>query len=198
MPSVSWLIERLEETKEGFTEEIHPLATYQLRAFKNVHDLFKEDEKSLAQRSKQRRSARLQARSLLINIFFGIGQELFLLCILAAPISTLASVKQTGVDLKQLREWWNSASHLQGLSGASRYICEEHRIKELLAPLRTDSINPAEASVQQLLPQPLLSQVVRPPQLQLASPNIGPSQEEVSIAGNAEQNGKFSLILKRY
>jgi hypothetical protein len=148
MLSVNWLIKRLEEKKEGFTEETHPLATSQLRAFKDFHDLFKEDKRSLAKRSRQRRSARLQARFLLIDIFFGIGQEVFLLCILAAPITTLASVKRTDVILK-LREWWNSASHPQGLSGASRYICETHGITELLAPLRTDSINPAEASDEQ-------------------------------------------------
>ncbi|KAF2193618.1 hypothetical protein K469DRAFT_239323 [Zopfia rhizophila CBS 207.26] len=132
--SSGWLIDQLKKKMEGFNTETYPLASSEIRAFKTYYELLKEDASSLKRRSKQRRSARLRVRSLLVDVFFGIGQEVFLLCTLAVSITTLATVTQTGL-VSKLREWWKSASHPQGLTGASRHTCGAYSITALFTSL---------------------------------------------------------------
>ena len=73
-------VERLETERATFDNDTHPLPKYQKGAFELCGILLQEDTASLAQRSKQHCSSRLRARTLLIDVFNGLGAEVFLLC----------------------------------------------------------------------------------------------------------------------
>ncbi|PSN58861.1 hypothetical protein BS50DRAFT_450900, partial [Corynespora cassiicola Philippines] len=108
--NADWLIARLEEGKKEFIDETFPPNSGQLRSFALYLALFKESQQSLMKRSKQRRSVRLRARDILVDIFFGIGKDLFLLCIFKVPISKLGTLKQRSLVVK-LSDWWSHTTH---------------------------------------------------------------------------------------
>ncbi|OCL14011.1 hypothetical protein AOQ84DRAFT_69950 [Glonium stellatum] len=95
--SNDWLIEQLEKERATFNNDTYPLLSYQIDAFRSCYDLLREDMVSLAKRSKQSRSERLRARTFLMDVFLGVGPEVFLLCILAAPISKLHKITPKGL-----------------------------------------------------------------------------------------------------
>jgi len=116
--SSGWLIEQLEREKATFDDEMHPLPSYQQSKFDLCCELLQEDAASLAGKSRQRQSIRLRVRALLTDIFSDLGGEVFLLCTLAAPITTLATVSRKGL-LPELRNWWKTSAHPQGLTRAA-------------------------------------------------------------------------------
>jgi hypothetical protein len=93
MASYTWFVEQLESIRLTFDNDTYPLPKHPKDAFKVCYELLKEDVTSLAKRSKQRRSMRLRARNLLMDVFKSIGRDTFLLCILTTYISTLATIK---------------------------------------------------------------------------------------------------------
>lgn len=107
---ISWLIAQLKKEKEHFEDEVNWLAYGQVKRVEACDDLLKEGTNSLAKGSKKRRSARLRVRSLLVDAFLDVGQEVFLLCTLAVTISNLATI-QLGSLVPKLRDWWKSVSH---------------------------------------------------------------------------------------
>ncbi len=116
--SSGWLIEQLEREKATFDDEMHPLPSYQQSKFDLCCELLQEDAASLAGKSRQRQSIRLRVRALLTDIFSDLGGEVFLLYTLAAPITTLATVSRKGL-LPELRNWWKTSAHPQGLTRAA-------------------------------------------------------------------------------
>ena len=92
MASDDWFIELLEEEKDTLDDNTCPLPSRQNDAFEECCELLREDATSLAKGSKQRRSSRLQVRTLLTDVFLGLGPDFSLLCSLAAPDTRLATV----------------------------------------------------------------------------------------------------------
>ena len=86
MASNTWFIELLESERATFDDSPVPLPKYQNDGFTLCCELLREDQVSLAKRSKQRRSTRVQAHTLLSDIFLGVGPEVFLLCTLSTSI----------------------------------------------------------------------------------------------------------------
>lgn len=124
--SVGWLITQLEKEKAKFDDNTYPLSAGQATKIQPYSKLLKEDAQSLEARSKQRRSVRLRVRSLLMDIFSGIAQEVFFLCILAVPMTTLYTVDQDAL-IPSVRSWWNRVSHPLGLTRA----CQKYSIVTL-------------------------------------------------------------------
>jgi hypothetical protein len=143
MASHTWFIEQLESIRLTFDDDTYPLSKHQNDAFQRCYELLKEDAISLAKRSKQRRSVRLRARNLLVDVFKSTGRDTFLLCILAACISTLAKVKIKGL-VPALRQWWMTVSHPKGLTGTANQVCEANLIDSLVTP--TGKRNPPETA----------------------------------------------------
>jgi hypothetical protein len=96
-----WLIEQLEKERAIFDDNTYPLLSDQTDAFKSCYDLQREDAVSLEKRSKQRRSQRVPARTLLMDVFLGVGPEVFILCVLALPMSKLDKLKPKGLILER-------------------------------------------------------------------------------------------------
>ncbi len=99
MASHTWFIKQLESVLLTFDNDTHSLPKHQNNAFQPCYELLTEDAISLAKRSKQRRSIRLRARTLLVDVFKGIGREMFLLCTLATRILLLATIEIKGLVL---------------------------------------------------------------------------------------------------
>ena len=125
-------VERLETERATFDDESHPLPKYQKDAFELCCKLLQEDEASLAQRSKQHRSSRLRARTLLIDVFEGLGAEVFLLCTLATTITKLSTITHSDLFPK-LRAWWKTAEHPHGLTECANGLCDANSIGSLAA-----------------------------------------------------------------
>ncbi|KAF7509569.1 hypothetical protein GJ744_007969 [Endocarpon pusillum] len=135
MASNTWFIELLESERATFDDSPFPLPKHQNDAFTLCCELLREDQVSLAKRSKQRRSTRVQARTLLSDIFLGVGPEVFLLCTLSTSISKIASVALKGL-VPELRRWWKAASHPHGLTETAKELCEANSISSLVVPIR--------------------------------------------------------------
>jgi hypothetical protein len=134
MPSRTWFIEQLETEKAKFDDDACHLSTHQSGAFQLCYELLREDVTSLAARSKQRRSVRLRARTLLVDVFNDLGCEMFLLCTVATTISTLATIPVKGL-VPALRKWWKGVSHPNGLRETASKVCESNSIRSSISAL---------------------------------------------------------------
>ena len=92
----------------------------------------KEEETSMAKRSKQRRSTRYRARTPLSDVFSGVELEVFLLCTLCITSSKLATVSLK-ILIPELRRWWKTVSHSAGLTEPARELCKANSINSLMA-----------------------------------------------------------------
>jgi hypothetical protein len=128
----NWFFEQLEKERAAFEDESCPLLSWQVDSFAICYNLLREDAESLAKRSKQRRSERLRARTLLVDVFLAIGSEVFLLCVLAAPISKLEKISPKS-DIPKIRTWWKTASHPHGLTEIATELCETYSIRTLVS-----------------------------------------------------------------
>jgi hypothetical protein len=145
MASQAWFIEQLERDRATFEDNAYPLPKYQSDAFQLCCELLREDATSLAKRSKQRRSVRLRARTLLVDVFTGLGCEMFLLCTLATNISTLATIPIKDL-VPTLRRWWKGVSHPNGLTETANKVCEANSISALIL-LSAISLRPKASEV---------------------------------------------------
>src|SRR5436190_1032896 len=84
--------------------------------------------------------AKPQVRTLLADLFLGLGPEVFLLCTFAAPITKLTTVIQQGL-LPDLGKWWKRVSHPRGLTEVANKLCETSLISTLI------SSNPLQQNV---------------------------------------------------
>ena len=135
MASNGWFLELLDRERATLDEDAYPLPKHQMDAFELCCDVLTEEETSLAKRSKQRRSSRSRAYTLLGDVFLGAGPEVFLLCTLCTSISKLATVSLKGL-IPELRRWWKTVPHPAGLTETARELCEANSINSLVAPDR--------------------------------------------------------------
>lgn len=126
-----WVIESVEKEHATFDDEPQPLLSWQIRAVESYRELLQEDQISLTKRSKQRRSERLRVRTLFGDIFIALGPEVFLLCVLAGPISRWNSVTPRDI-IPELRRWWKNRPHPHGLSTMATEACESYAIRNLV------------------------------------------------------------------
>ena len=130
--SVASLVDQLETERSTFDENAYPLAKYQQDAFQLCCDLLREPNVS---KPTKRDYARLRARTLLLDVFTGLGAEVFVLCTLAVSITDLSKVPHKHA-LPTLREWWKKASHPPGLTVTATDLCVANAIGTLDAPGR--------------------------------------------------------------
>ena len=135
MSSTRWFVELLDCERATFDDDAYPLPKHQKDSFELCCELLKEEETSMAKRSKQRRSTRYRARTLLSDVFSGVGLEVFLLCTLCTTISKLATVSLKTL-IPELRRWWKTVSHPAGLTETARELCKANSISSLVAPNR--------------------------------------------------------------
>ncbi|PVH98632.1 hypothetical protein DM02DRAFT_530790 [Periconia macrospinosa] len=126
------LLERVERERATFDDEKVPLLSYQASAFISSYDLLREDAVSLAKRSKQRRSERLRARTLLVDVFTGVSPEVFLLCVITTPITKLEKIPPKDI-IPMLRVWWRAAPHPRGLTAVATELCDTNSIRTLIS-----------------------------------------------------------------
>lgn len=124
-----WLTQ-LEKEKATFDDETYPLLSCQTDAFAACCDLLRGDPAPPKQLSKQRCSERQRARTFLVDVFQGVGPEVFLLCALAIPISKLADISPKDA-IPKLRTWWKAVSHPHGLTVTAAELCEANSIRTL-------------------------------------------------------------------
>jgi len=132
------IIEQFETERQNFSESACPLLPKQSDGFDAWCNLLQESATSLVKRSRQHRSRRLRARTLLGNVFSKLGPEVFLLCTLATTISKLAETRREDFVTK-LQIWWTKASHPQGLTQTANKICEDNSIATLVAQFINDA-----------------------------------------------------------
>ena len=129
--SVTAFIEKLEIERARFGNDAHPLPNHQNTAFESSCELLQENAASLNHRSKPQRNLRLRARTLLIDVFVGLGPEVFLLCTLAAAVTKLSTISQRDL-FPNLRAWWNIAEHPHGLTECANGLCDSKSIGALI------------------------------------------------------------------
>ncbi|KAK5079437.1 hypothetical protein LTS08_000013 [Lithohypha guttulata] len=125
-----WLINELKIQKDTFDDTTYPLPSYQLTKFESCIQLLQESTKSLSHRSSPQSGRRTRVRVLLKDIFLALNSEVFLLCTLAASITTLADVAQQGL-IRDLGNWWKETAHPQGLSGIGSKLCDTFSVSTL-------------------------------------------------------------------
>lgn len=126
------LIQQVEIEWKNFDESTRALTAKQSKAFDVWCDLLREGDVQLKKRSKERRSKRLRARALSERVFMELGPEVFLLCTLATSITKLAENPRENL-VPDLRKWWATVPHPQGLTKTANEVCEVKLIAELIA-----------------------------------------------------------------
>ncbi|KAK3700530.1 hypothetical protein LTR37_015931 [Vermiconidia calcicola] len=130
-----WLVEELENGRLEFEDAGKPLLSWQQDSVDTCLFLLREDAELMAGRSKQRRSERMRVRALLHDVFLGISADVFLLCVLAAPISKLAKLTPKNA-IPKIRSWWKDAVHPHYLEEVATQLCNEESIVALLTTSR--------------------------------------------------------------
>ena len=130
LDAIEAFIKVLEEELSTFTDRSAPLLSYQLESLKTCYDLLQENKETTKKRSKQRRSEILRARALLTDIYLRVGAEVFLLCAIAAPISTLEKFKPK-LLIPKLQEWWRQGLHPKGLEDAAGELCSDNIVSAI-------------------------------------------------------------------
>jgi hypothetical protein len=125
--SYDWLFEEIERQKATLADARCEMLSHQKKAFQTWRDLLQEDEESLNKRSKQRRSERIRARDLLVDIHSIIGPEAFLLCAIATSISKWVTISPE-IIIPKLRTWWETALHPEGLTTIATSLCSSIHI----------------------------------------------------------------------
>lgn len=138
--TVKWLIEQLEKELGNFDDETRSLISAQEEKFELCKQLLEEDSATLAAKSYQTQRKRIRARSTLGDIFHGLGSEVFVLCALAASVTNLGSLTQRGL-IPELRKWWQSTPHPNGLAEVAEELCEKNSIRTLMSSSRKRGIS---------------------------------------------------------
>jgi len=87
-----WLIEKLKQVRAEFENNTYKLLLLQ-KSLKMYCDLLKESNAILNRKTTLTRSRRQQARNIFTEVFRSFGPKVFLLYILAAPITKLCEIK---------------------------------------------------------------------------------------------------------
>jgi hypothetical protein len=156
--SVDLLLEQLETERSTFGDDAHPLPTYQQDLFRLCCNLLREEPMAQTQKSTKHCYARSRARTLLVDVFTGLGAEVFLLCTLTMSITDLSKVPQKRM-LPKLREWWKAATHPNGLTQIANELCNTNSINALVSPTRKRRHSEATDITGPQRPEPDLSQI---------------------------------------
>lgn len=163
--------------------------SHQLQAFKTIYDLLQEDGESLRKRSKQRRSEVSRARDLVADIYLRLGPEVFFLCIIALPVSTLAKLKPR-LFLRKLEDWWKETHHPQGLKLAAIGLCRDNSISNIITSYRKRQYPELSILLDQRQPESLL---IESPEI-LYSHELEQHERDNSVAPNRET---VNIVLER-
>lgn len=125
------LIQQLEGKVRTFHDETRSLLSYEQELFKLCVDLLTETAKRLKALSPSWRSTRLQARTLLCNVFSNMGPEVFLLCTVTISISKLAEGNHAAREnrVSAIKEWWTTVTAPERLKILASQLCEAHSIR---------------------------------------------------------------------
>jgi hypothetical protein len=118
---IARIIASLEEEITTFEDNALPFTQKQLNSVQRCRELFTESAKSLANRSRARRSMRNRACLFLLSAFH-ISPEVFLLCVFKISISALGHLPDEGIP--RLRKWAKTASFPKGLRETANYVCK--------------------------------------------------------------------------
>ena len=127
------LLERLELEKSTFDDDAHPLLRRQQDAFQLCCDFLRDNPMSQTQKSTKHRYSRLRTRTFLLDVYTGLGADVFLLCSLAVSITDLSTMQHKSTFPK-LREWWKTTLHPRGLTEAANELCAANSIGALATP----------------------------------------------------------------
>jgi hypothetical protein len=129
------LIRQLKAKLQTFHENSRSLRPKEEELFKLWRDLLKETAKDLANLSTSWSSTRLQARTLLCNIFNEINSEVFLLCALTISISSLAQGNHAAREnrVSAIQDWWTTVTAPERLRELASELCEAHSISDAVA-----------------------------------------------------------------
>lgn len=130
MISHRWLIDNLEAELAKFDDSVYSLPEYRIRAFKSCVKLLSDDT-NFAGLSKGRRKSLKHARTVLKDVFQGIGPEVFILCCMSTSISRLANTSHDSL-IPDLRKWWKPIDPPQGLVGSAKELCESYSVGSLI------------------------------------------------------------------
>ena len=134
-----WLIGKLEAVRVTFENDTHkPLLPH--KSLKKCYDLLFEKKAILEGQTKSKRSRRQRVRNIFMEVFRSVGSEVFVLCILAAPITKLSEIKLEDI-LADIQTWWNTAEHPQELTVAAEQFCVDNSISALIPPSRKRSLS---------------------------------------------------------
>jgi hypothetical protein len=128
-------IQLLEAKAKTFHENNRSLRTEEEKLFKSWLTLLEETYDTLEERSTSWRSTRVQARTLLCDIFAKIGPEVFLLCTLTTTISKLAEPNLRKNCVPALEAWWMTTTAPKRLTELASERCKKHSISNTVADL---------------------------------------------------------------
>jgi hypothetical protein len=117
MSSNAWFYTLLEEERNAYVTGNIMAPSRMSGQQKKWIKLLREDDASLGRLSNAQQSVRRRARDNLRDISQNLGPEVLLLCF-QVQVSQLAKVEPKGL-LKDLREWWDSATHPASLTSAA-------------------------------------------------------------------------------
>lgn len=121
---MSWIVEKLAQRLQRFGAEPRPLLFREQRALEPYQSLFQERPESLQSRSKASRSERTKVLNLFSDIFKVIGQEAFLLCVLAGTITKWAKLDSEDAFFI-IQKWWKTVTCPTGLTVVAREVCSQ-------------------------------------------------------------------------
>jgi hypothetical protein len=133
-----WLIEKLEAVRATFENDTYK-SLLSHKSLKKCYDLLLEKKTILEGQTKSKRSRRQRVRNIFMEVFRSVGSEVFVLCVLAAPITKLSETKLEDI-LADIQTWWNTAEHPQELTVAAERFCADNSISALIPPSRKRSL----------------------------------------------------------
>ncbi|KAH7459892.1 hypothetical protein FOMA001_g19868 [Fusarium oxysporum f. sp. matthiolae] len=110
----------LDEEVSWFDDNVTQLLAPQLEALSAINNIMQAAREDRL--PKQRLAERRRIRSLMADVLLILGQEMFLLCAMALPVSKLLSIKHK-LLFKILQEWWRSSPRPRGLTTTAVRFC---------------------------------------------------------------------------
>jgi hypothetical protein len=101
--------------------------------FRSWFDVLRETAISLVNRSRLRRSVKVQARGFLELIFSELGPEVFLLFTFTISVTKFVEIKCENLIL-DIRSWWRDCLILEELKEVVSEACKANLINALITP----------------------------------------------------------------
>jgi hypothetical protein len=130
------VVSKITQTYALFCEDDRGLTDEENDSVRLCCDLFRHASTSSEPLSASQQYRRIRARNFLRDVYRKIGLEVFVLCMLTWPITTLGKF-ESRIVLPGLLRWWKSVSTKRGLKSAADKICRENGIEELVKQVKT-------------------------------------------------------------